>query len=384
MKLQENITRIKEVMGISEQIQKTNVQKPSDYLGKGGGFERQKYKGLDSETYFDILSKKKPNEIKKIRLVFPQNNWEQIALKFIKKLGVITGIFTNIDSAKNFINKLSRKGVKADEFVVGSHGSIGMLLITKEGEAMNFNNQFLLDFKNVIHSGTKVFFTACYGADYLDSLKDASEKLGVGAYGSAGLYNYITNESEKGFYWCSAQKFELPKSEFKLEPFEVDKETGSITVNVPNVKNNITNGIIKIKNGVLNGPIQPIKINLEPYVDSKELFVSSVRDSFRYSFFKIFIYSEIVKGEIDQKKISISETMVVKKRWELEKKNQKINDYLIQKFLSGEIVLEVDINGNFIDVKKLNQFNTPNEITNEFLLKNKLCKKVNKSPVSWI
>jgi hypothetical protein len=381
MNLQENILRIKKMMRMGEQIQKPQTQKPTDYLGKGGGFERQKYKGLDAETYFDILSKKKPDEMKKVRLIFPTQNWEQIALNFIKKLGIITGIFTSLDSAKNFIDKLARKGVKTEEFVVGSHGNIGMLLVTQEGEKMSFNNEFLLDFKKVIHPGTKVFFTACYGADYLDSLKDAAEKLGVGAYGSAGLYNYITNASEQGYYWCSPQKFEPPKSERKMRPWAVNIKQGTIKVNVPAKKNNLTNAIIKIKNGVFDKPVQPIKIELD--TNNRGLFVSYVRDEFQITTFKINLYQEIMSGEKDQKKIFADETMVVKKRWELEKKNQKIDDYLIQKFRSGEIIVEVEIEGNFVDVKKLNPIDTPEEITNQFLLKNQLCKKVSKSPISW-
>jgi hypothetical protein len=381
MNLQENILRIKKMMRIGEQIQKPQTQKPSDYLGKGGGFERQKYKGLDAETYFDILSNKKPDEMKKVRLIFPEKNWEQIALNFIKKLGIITGIFTSLDSAKNFIDNLASKGVKTDEFVVGSHGDVGTLLVTKEGDNAFFNNGFLVDFKKVIHPGTKVFFTACYGADYLDSLKDAAEKLGVGAYASSGVYNYITNESEKGYYWCSPKKFQPPKSKTEIQPWVTNRKKGTIKVNIHTKENNLKNAIIKIKNGVFDKPVQPIKIKLE--TEGRGLFVSYNRKEFKFVTFEINLYSEIMSGEVDQKRIFTDETMIVKKRWELEKKNQKINDYLIQKFLSGEIILEVEIEDNFIDIKKLNPFHFPERITNEFLLENQLCKKVSKSPISW-
>lgn len=372
------------MMRIGEQIQKPRTQKPSDYLGKGGGFERQKYKGLDAETYFDLLSKKKPQEIKKVRLIFPTSDWEQIALNFLKKLGIITGIFTSLDSAKKFIKGLAKKGVKTDEFVIGSHGNKGMLLVTKIGEKELFDNDFLLHFKSIIHPGTKVFFTACYGADYLDSLKDAAEKLGVGAYGSAGIYNYITNESEKGYYWCSPQSFQPPKSKKNVKPWNTSSKInkGAVSVNIPFEGSDLKNGIIKIKNGVFDKPIQPIKIQLEPI--KMQQFTSYVREDFKFATFIIYLYQEIGLGEKAQKQILPQETSVVRKKLELDKKNEKIGEYLVEKFLSDEITIELEINGKFVNIKTLTSFDTPSVITNEFLLKNKLCKKVSKPPVNWL
>ena len=55
-----------------------------------------------------------------------------------------------------------------------------------------------------------VFFTACYGADFLLPLKNASQFLGTKVRGSAGIYTPILNNSENGFYECApSPKFDV-------------------------------------------------------------------------------------------------------------------------------------------------------------------------------
>jgi hypothetical protein len=394
MNLQENIDRIKEVMSIQEQSNNKlgsmdfkRIQQPSDYLGKGGGFEKETNNGHTAQEYANILSNKKAEDIKKIRLIFPKSFWEETALKLVKKLGIITEVFTNLRSAVKFVKNLAKKGVKADEFVIGSHGSEGMLLFTKdEKDEYRFDNDFLNSFKSIIHPGTKVFFTACNGADYLDGLKDAAEKLGVGAYGSAGLYNYVSNSSEKGYYWCSPKGFTPPISKVKKPAYELKNNTIFITL-LSGIRNKEINGTITIKDGVFDSKILPIPItgNL---IEERKYNVSEVRDNYLYMLnYSISMHYEIQYATSSnnlKKGDTQKNNTFTRKTNELNGKNIFMGDYLEQKFKSNEISIYVEINGKKINIKSLPLISEPTEITNEFLLQEGLCKKIDRAPISWL
>lgn len=162
-------------------------------------------------TYADAIENIDYSQLKKAQLIFPSEQWEYDALELLRKFGVITGVYKSLNDAMKVINYWSTKRVKLNEFVIGSHGSPGELLITMDNEeAFMFNNSFLDKMKDIIQPDTKVFFTACHGADFLDGLKDAAERLGAVTYGSAGVYNFIANKSENGFYSCSPQKHNSP------------------------------------------------------------------------------------------------------------------------------------------------------------------------------
>lgn len=386
MNLQEQISRVKEMMGLNEQVTSKptslNFERPkqsSDYLGKGGGFEREIYQGNDAQEYAKILASKRPQEIKKIRLIFPVAKWEQVALNLVKKLGIISGVFTSLGSAKRFVTSLVKKGVKADELVIGSHGRMGTLLITRNGKEYRFDNSFLLSFKNLLQSNTKVFFTACHGADYLDSLKDAAEKLGVGVYGSSGIYNYVTNSSEKGYYWCSANKFELPTSKEKIEGYGyIDN---NILINLLDRDSNSLskiNGTITIKNGVFNKPVPTL--SFISYKNNTDEFGKAVRGS-------VLIHSHIIRPQFEIFNYyhlnGLSDNPYSQKQNELSKQNRDMPTYIKDKIESNEIVVEIELNGKKVNVKSLPSFFTPTDVTNEFLLQNGLCKKVNNAPISW-
>ena len=60
-----------------------------------------------------------------------------------------------------------------------------------------------------------VFITSCHGADQLNNLFIASRFLKVRVWGSKGIYNYITNTSEGGFYWCDYEKLKSIDKELK-------------------------------------------------------------------------------------------------------------------------------------------------------------------------
>jgi hypothetical protein len=142
---------------------------------------------------------------KKIRLIFPsRKDWEIETVKLFKRLGVITTLFKSVPHAIATVNALAAKGVKATELIIGSHGD-GQLLVIPADRNYRFNDNFMAALKNIITTQTKVFFTACHGADYLYTLVTAANQIGVnGVYGASGIYNPATNTAEKGFYYCQA------------------------------------------------------------------------------------------------------------------------------------------------------------------------------------
>lgn len=156
---------------------------------------------VDEIRWMMLESSKK---FKGLYLTFPKQGWETIGANLMKLFGVVSGVFSSSDDAINKIRKVKSKSSDVlDEFVVGSHGDGKELFLSKQGEQPAALQKILEEAGPLIGPNTKVFFTACFGADYLKRLTDASKQLGgIGVYGSAGIYNYITNESQKGFYYC--------------------------------------------------------------------------------------------------------------------------------------------------------------------------------------
>ena len=156
---------------------------------------------VDEIRWMTLESSKK---FKGLYLTFPKQGWETIGASLMKLFGVVSGVFSSSEDAINKIRKVKSKSSDVlDEFVVGSHGDGKELFLSKQGEQPAALQKILEEARPLIGPNTKVFFTACFGADYLKRLTDASKQLGgVGVYGSAGIYNYITNESQKGFYYC--------------------------------------------------------------------------------------------------------------------------------------------------------------------------------------
>lgn len=156
---------------------------------------------VDEIRWMMLESSKK---FKGLYLTFPKQGWETIGANLMKLFGVVSGVFSSSEDAINKIRKVKSKSSDVlDEFVVGSHGDGKELFLSKQGEQPAALQKILEEARPLIGPNTKVFFTACFGADYLKRLTDASKQLGgIGVYGSAGIYNYITNESQKGFYYC--------------------------------------------------------------------------------------------------------------------------------------------------------------------------------------
>jgi hypothetical protein len=64
--------------------------------------------------------------------------------------------------------------------------------------------------------------------------------------------------------------------------------------------------------------------------------------------------------------------------------NQSIDDYIIEKIKSNQIIIEVQLRNKLDNIKSFTGYRLPENITNEYLLENNLCKKVPSSPISWL
>jgi hypothetical protein len=321
----------------------------------------------------------------KVRLIFPMRNWELNSVKLLKEMGVVTGVFTSLDDAKKFCKELIKTGVKADEFVIGSHGEAGKLLMNKTEDIYWFDNSFLNDFKPIIKANTKVFFTACHGADFLETLKNAADTIGVGVYGSSGVYNYITNSSEKGFYYCSYGDYKQPTTSNVIKPYLIDryKNISNFYINESDFSNedkqhyNLRYRVFvkgnsvktdKLKNlipqdkvfeGLGLGPISKMDSTKSMYNwDKKNQFLS----------FDINFLTDIM---LQLPKFDSSDF-------------QKVYDQLVKAYDLGQIKLTISTKNGYQPLEYFKPFKEPADMDNKFFLDNKLCKKIDKSPVSWV
>lgn len=140
---------------------------------------------------------------KSLYLTFPKPGWETIGGYLMKALGIVTGVFTNTQEAIDVVRKKKKRiDAPLKELVIGSHGDGQHLLMGGGSKGLPVND-LLREVKSLVGSDTTVFFTACYGADFLKQLCLASSELnGHRVYGAAGIYNYISNTAQKGFYSC--------------------------------------------------------------------------------------------------------------------------------------------------------------------------------------
>ncbi len=155
---------------------------------------------------------------KNIRIASPdESTVEKITVNIGKTFGIIQFI---VSSQSDLIDKLSTIKSKRieygcnrplDSIVIGSHGNIeGKIIFTDGGTYYKDNEKILNALKPLVGENTTLFFTACYGADFLMPLKYASQFLGTRVRGSSGIYAPILNISYKGFYECSpSPKFDI-------------------------------------------------------------------------------------------------------------------------------------------------------------------------------
>lgn len=154
----------------------------------------------------------------KARLIFPSKGWETVAIEIIESLGIVTGTYKSMAEANEFFIELKNNGIILEELLIGSHGSPGNLLSTQKGgrkvyknnkliweggERFYFKTSFLEHIKPVVNSETKVYFTACYGADKLGMLKEAADYLGCECYACMGR-NAFSFGCEDSNWSCNA------------------------------------------------------------------------------------------------------------------------------------------------------------------------------------
>lgn len=317
----------------------------------------------------------------KVRLIFPNKDWEVTAVTFLQKLGIVTGVYTSLGEAKKYINELVKKGVRPKELVIGSHGGGDTLLITKSGEYFLFDNSFLTSFKPLVGPGTKVFFTACHGADSLVGLKDAADKLGTTVYGASGIYNYVTNNAAKGFYWCSSKDYEISETEGTYEPYKFS-ETSSVIegVMIP-VEDENPIVTVTVKDGTFPVKVSPFKTkvtNMELWDIGSSSYDGASRTGTKFNI--EYLSLDIARtSELYNKFIELAQ-----KRGVTMDISDFFEGYIRKKVQSGDIKISITAGGKTMDLMSLKPVANPKDVDNEYLLKNKLCGKMNKSPISWL
>ncbi len=318
------------------------------------------------------------DKLKKVRLIFPLKDWEMTSVNLMKSLGIVTGVYESLDDAIKYCKTLSSKGVKIEEFVIGSHGKAGNLLMTKSSEyGYHFDTTFLSSFKPLISQNTKVFFTACNGADYLLLLKNAADELGVTTYGSQGIYNYVTNESEKGFYWCSTKptkKFDITSNE-TLPTYKIYYNT--ITdIWIPNLDKNKVDAIVTIDPKLFGIKFDTKKLNL-----TSEEYPKIINYDKNGKPIEAYSFRLDTTNLIDEKKYNELRNKGIKGSL-----SEYFSKIITNNITNGRVKIEfVTKNGltNLTSLKPL-KAKSKDDITNDYLLKNKICGKMSSSPISWL
>ena len=365
----------------------------SDYLGKGGGFERanQMTQG-DIQRQIEFLKKVPTNTIKKVALVFPKRVWyEELGVRIMNALGVISGWFRSLSEALGYVGELRKKGVKTDQLVIGSHGGGEELLITQQEGLFKFDNKFLLDLKGIIHTNSTVFFTACHGADHLTVLKNAAETLGIGAYGAQGVYNYATNSAENGFYWCSAQPVNpnlMKSNQDKMQPLKWLDTMGEVEIRVPfpgfkSGYGNVT-GTLNFKGNKVFG------LTVAPIPFTAELGIALSDDVMKQNAPEVLKYKinprNLLENYVDQISRQQNRNIWGPTSREMEKQGVKVYESKVYADMLNDNTMTITLNlpTGKTDVKSLKEIGLSKTLSNDFLLKSKYCKKVNQAPINWV
>ena len=340
----------------------------------------------------------------RVSLIFPKDGWETTAVDILKRLGVVTGVFKSIQDAIQTVKGLKKEGVKAKELVIGSHGDGETLLITQKNETSA--TELLKNLKDVITPDSKVFFTACHGADYLMRLVDSANILGVGVYGSMGIYNYVANSSEKGYYYCKPYKVPGPKivanprdefysGKLELEENGYRKEKGSLNIKFwgpfgknPKMKITFTPASFSDLGWQLKSktPLSFTIIEGKIDVDKEDYGTKDGKHIYEYD---LFLDNSDFAWEDSLDQIgftSLSKLMKNKEfKWPESKRNnfgtllKKSIEKGTVKMMLGDVDLSKErpkMKGHFLEELKFDN--------NSHLIKCGACKKVNTAPISWI
>jgi len=187
----------------------------------------------------------------KARLIFPKKGWETIAVKILEEIGVVTGTYTTLEQANEVFKQMKNSGLVLEELLIGSHGSPGNLLSTAKGgekfeervydpeiqewvktgkikeggKSYYYDISFLENIKPVVNSSTKVYFTACKGANKLGVLKEAADYLGCECYACMGdnFYSFRCQSSN----WSCKANTGVPTLNQSMSQEEMDIMSGS-------------------------------------------------------------------------------------------------------------------------------------------------------------
>ena len=344
----------------------------------------------------------------RISLIFPLKGWEVKAVNLLKELGVVTGVFRSAEEAIQVIKALKNKGVKAKELVIGSHGDGNTLLMTQKGyyTGNEYVPELLKNAKEIITKDCTVFFTACHGADYLVNLVNSANSLGVGVYGSRGLYNYIVNTSENGYYYC--KPYQIPKPKKVAEPRD-NFYPGKLEMKEQG--NNDKEDSISFLFFGSFGKAPKLKIEFNPASfsdlgwqlkskealsfildkrnissDEQEYGAKDTKEIYGYSFYlnaSDFIYER----SLDEIGFTALSNLLKdgKVKWPREKQ-KNFGVELKKSIEKGNVKLTIDNIDLVKERPKIKGYRI-DEVTfdnNEHLMECGACKKVNKAPISWI
>ena len=128
----------------------------------------------------------------RVIVAYPKAGWEYVAATKARELGIVSGVFRDTADAKRWWDGYPGNTIK--KLIIASHGNQSseivtdsVLLAQKGGNVKLFSSEFLDPISPHVNANTKVYFTACYGADWLAALKKASEKLGCDCYGCQNI-----------------------------------------------------------------------------------------------------------------------------------------------------------------------------------------------------
>jgi hypothetical protein len=143
---------------------------------------------------------------------------------------------------------------------------------------------------------------------------------------------------------------------------------------------------LKIKDSVFNTKIEPIVTEMES-PESVRSNISNVRDDSFLTDYTVNLnwglYDRLTKPPFSGKDNQTNNPFT-RKQNELKKQGKTMINYIYEKFMSDEIIVEVTLRGKPVNVKSLPPIKRLDKITNEFLLEKGYCKKVSKAPISWI
>lgn len=334
----------------------------------------------------------------KIRLIFPGSDWEYKAVNLLKTIGVVTGVYNSLSSAIKTVQALKDKNVKASELVIGSHGNGEKIIMTQVKDEYNFQTDFIKNLKTIITPNTVVFFTACYGANYLKTIMETARNLGVGIYSSAGLYNYIANESEKGHYFCSSNhplydpKNRLEKRNEIYPAYELDTYSSTrFGIKFYGINKNSKIQLIfdpKVFSSLglktpFTSPVSFIIPNEDMHIEEETYHDNNANNIYSFEFTTYWEDLKYGQRSFNQLK-SLIDSGKIKKIKNIIKENGT-NFKTIMNNLFKQNLVRITLDGKDVKQNKpINGFflNSIAE-TNDYLLKTGICQKVSSPPVQW-